>query len=59
MVASALPLTYTVDALRHLLLDGTGAYFSFGVDMGISAVFAIVLYLAALKLMYDRLEDLI
>jgi len=59
VVASALPLTYTVDALRHLLLDGTGAYFSFGVDMGTSAVFAIVLYLAALKLMYERLEDLI
>ena len=59
LVASVLPLTYTVDALRHLLLGGTGTHFSLAVDLSISALFAVMLYLAALSLMYRRLEDLI
>jgi len=58
-VASLLPLTYPVDALRHLLLRGAGAYFPLGVDLAASAVYASALYLAALMLMRHRLEDLI
>jgi len=59
LVAAALPLTYTVDALRHLMLDGAGAYFSLEVDLIVSALFAIALYIAARQLMIHRLEDLI
>ena len=59
VVASLLPLTYTVDALRHLLLNGAGTHFSLAFDLGVSALFAAVLYVAALRLMYNRLEDLI
>jgi len=59
VVASVLPLTYTVDALRHLLLNGAGTRFSLVFDLGVSALFGAVLYVAALRLMYNRLEDLI
>ena len=59
VVASVLPLTYTVDALRHLLLSGVGTHFSFTADLGISALFATVLYLAAVRLLCHRLEDLL
>ncbi len=58
-VASLLPLTYTVDALRHLLLAGAGAYYALWLDLAASAAFAVALYLAALALMRRRLEDLI
>ena len=58
-VAMLLPLTYTVDALRHLLLGGAGTAFGLWVDLGASAAFTVVLYLAALRLMAYRLEDLI
>lgn len=54
-----LPLSYTVDALRHLLLDGQGAFLPLGIDLLMSGLFAIALYVAALKLMAYRLEDLI
>jgi ABC-2 type transport system permease protein len=59
MVAFALPLTYTVDALRHLLLRGQGAYFHLTWDLAMSALLACILYVAALKLTVYRLEDLL
>jgi ABC-2 type transport system permease protein len=59
IVAFALPLTYTVDALRHLLLRGQGAYFHLAWDLAISALLAVILYVAALKLTVYRLEDLL
>ena len=57
--ASLLPLTYTVDALRHLMLGGIGAAFSLGVDLAVSAAFVVALYLGARLLMESRLEELI
>lgn len=57
--ALALPLTYTVDALRHLLLGGDGAWLPLGFDLLLSGVFAIILYWAAVRLTTYRLEDLI
>jgi len=59
LVASLLPLTYTVDALRHLLLGSAGAFYPLWADLAASAGFAVVLYLAALALMRKRLEDLL
>ncbi|OGO04130.1 MAG: hypothetical protein A2Y73_05440 [Chloroflexi bacterium RBG_13_56_8] len=59
VVAYFLPLTYPVDALRHLLLDGTGVYFPLWVDVAVSAVYVAALYVATLKLMQHRLEDLL
>ena len=59
VVAGVLPLTYTVDALRHLLLSGAGTHFTLAVDLSVSALFAVMLYLAALGLMNHRLEDLL
>lgn len=58
-VASALPLTYTVDSLRHLLLDGAGAYYPLWLDLGVSAAFAVALYVVTLAMMRHRLEDLL
>ena len=58
-VASLLPLTYTVDALRHLLLEGGGAFFPLWVDLLASVGFGILLYLASLRLTSHRLEDLL
>jgi len=58
-VARALPLTYTVEALRHLLLGGLGTSAPLAVDLIASVLFAAGLYWAALKLMEHRLEDLI
>jgi len=59
VLSSLLPLTYTVDALRHLLLQGAHAAFPLWADLAISLAFAIALYLAALGLLRHRLEDLI
>jgi ABC-2 type transport system permease protein len=59
VVASLLPLTYTVDALRHLLLGGAGALYPLWADLLASTAFAAALYLAALALMRRRLEDLL
>jgi len=58
-VASLLPLTYTVDALRHLLLGGAGAFYPLWADILASVIFAAGLYLGALLLMQRRLEDLL
>ena len=58
-VASLLPLTYTVDALRHLLLEGGGAFFPLWVDLFASVGFGLLLYLASLRLTSHRLEDLL
>jgi len=58
-IAAGLPLTYTVDALRHLLLQGEEAYFTFGSDLIIVVLFALILYATALRLTVHRLEDLI
>ena len=57
--ARALPLTYTVDALRHLLLDSDGACFPLGLDLVLSGLYAVILYWAAVKLTTHRLEDMI
>jgi len=59
VLSSLLPLTYTVDALRHLLLRGANAAFPLWADLAMSLAFAIALYLAALGLLHHRLEDLI
>jgi len=59
VIASLLPLTYTVDALRHLLLGGAGAFYPLWVDVAASVVFAVVLYLWTLLLLQRRLEDLL
>jgi ABC-2 type transport system permease protein len=58
-IASVLPLTYTVDALRHLLLDGAGALYPLWADALASVLFAAGLYLGARLLMQRRLEDLL
>lgn len=57
--ASFLPLTYIVDALRHLLLIEGGAHYPLTLNLAVSALFALVLYWAALGLTRYRLEDLI
>ncbi|HOG45339.1 MAG TPA: ABC transporter permease [Anaerolineae bacterium] len=59
VVAALLPLTYTVDALRHLLLGGAGASYPLWTDLLASLAFAAALYVAALELMRRRLEDLL
>ncbi|MEA3407053.1 MAG: ABC transporter permease [Chloroflexota bacterium] len=59
IVASFLPLTYMVDALRYLLIAKGEAYYPLTLNLGASALFASVLYWAALKLTRHRLEDLI
>jgi len=58
-VASALPLTYTVDALRYLILGGSGAYYPLWLDVAASVAFALILYWGAFRLLQYRLEDLI
>ena len=58
-VAMLLPLTYTVDGLRHLLLGSAGTAFRLWIDLAASGAFTVVLFLAALRLMAYRLEDLI
>jgi ABC-2 type transport system permease protein len=59
VLAALLPLTYTVDALRQLLLGGVGASFPLWVDLLASVAFAAALYVGALLLMRRRLEDLL
>jgi ABC-2 type transport system permease protein len=59
VIATVLPLTYTVDGLRHLLLDGAGAHFGLGIGLLVSAAFGVGLYFAAYRLMARRLEDLL
>ncbi len=59
VIASLLPLTYTVDALRHLLLGGAGAFYPLWADVLATLVFAAGLYLGALALLQRRLEDLL
>jgi ABC-2 type transport system permease protein len=59
IVAAVLPLSYLVDALRHLLLAGEGAAFPLAVDLAVSCAYAIALGWLALRLMRTRLEDLL
>ncbi len=58
-VASALPLTYMVDALRHLILGGEGAYYSLTLDLAAGVGFALLFYICSLRLLEGRLEDMI
>lgn len=58
-VASALPLSYTVDALRHLTLGGLGAYYPLWLDWVAVVAFGALLYVAAHRLLRHRLEDLL
>ena len=58
VIAHLLPLTYTVDALRHLLLAGVDAAHPLGLDLAVSAVLAVVLWAFCLALMRHRLEDI-
>ena len=59
LVAAVLPLTYTVDALRHLVLRGAGASYPLWTSLLVLAAFAVVLYVIALRLLVRRLEDLL
>jgi ABC-2 type transport system permease protein len=59
VLASALPLTYTVDGLRYSLLGASAAHYPLWVDLLASAAFAAALFLAALTLFRHRLEDLL
>ncbi len=59
VAATALPLSYTVDGLRHLLLGGSGSYFPLWLDLAAVAAFAALLYAACYRLMQQRLEDLL
>ena len=59
IVASILPLTYTVDALRHLELGGSGAHYALWVDLTVGIVYAVLLYVACYRLMQQRLEELL
>jgi ABC-2 type transport system permease protein len=59
IAASFLPLTYVVDALRHLLIAEGGAHYPLMLDLGVSALFAVALYWGAVRLARYRLEDLI
>jgi len=59
IVASILPLTYTVDALRHLELGGSGAQYALWVDLTVGIVYAVLLYVACYRLMQQRLEELL
>jgi len=57
--AAVLPLSYTVDGLRHLVLGGGGSYFPLWLDLVASAAFAVLLYAACYRLMQRRLEELL
>jgi ABC-2 type transport system permease protein len=57
--ATALPLSYTVDGLRHLLLGGSGSYFPLWLDLAAVVAFAGLLYAGCYRLMQRRLEDLL
>jgi ABC-2 type transport system permease protein len=59
IAASFLPLTYVVDALRHLLIAQDAAHYPLILDLGVSALFAAALYWGAVRLARYRLEDLI
>jgi len=59
LVAAVLPLTYTVDALRHLVLRGAGASYPLRTSLLVLAAFAVVLYVMAFRLLVRRLEDLL
>jgi ABC-2 type transport system permease protein len=58
-VAALLPLSYLVDALRHLLLGGLGAFFPLGLDLAMCALFGALLWGLALRLLSRRLESLL
>ncbi|MGI5916607.1 MAG: ABC transporter permease [Anaerolineae bacterium] len=58
-VAALLPLTYTVDGLRHLLMGGYAAHFALWIDLLVPLGFCVGLSLIAYRLMAQRLEDLI
>jgi len=55
-IALALPLTYTVDALRILLLAGEGSMFLLWQDWLALLIFALVLYPMCWRLLEKRLE---
>jgi ABC-2 type transport system permease protein len=54
VVAHVNPLTYQVDALRALMVDGGTATFSIPLDLGVLA-FALVVLLAIAARLYPRL----
>ena len=57
--AAVLPLTYTVDGLRHLVLGGGGSYFALWLDLVAVVGFAVLLYAACYRLVQQRLEELL
>ena len=59
VVAAILPLSYLVDALRHLLLGGQGALFPLLADLAMSGLYALALGWVALWLVNTRLEELL
>lgn len=59
VVAAVLPLSYTVDGLRHLTLGGSGSYFPLWLDLVAIAAFATLLYAACYRLVEHRLEELL
>jgi len=56
-VAYCLPLTYVVDALRQPLQGAQGMAFSVALDWGLTALFSLVLYLVAWRLLVRKLEE--
>lgn len=56
-IALALPLTYAVDALRILLLQGKGSLFLLWQDWLALALFSALLYSLSCRLLVKRLED--
>ena len=59
VIASVMPLTYTVDGLRHGLLGGSGAYYPLWLDIVGATLFAAGLFAATLALFRHRLEELL
>ena len=59
VAAAALPLSYTVDGLRHLVLGGSGSYFPLWLDLTAIAAFAALLYATCYRLIQQRLEELL
>ncbi|HHX45080.1 MAG TPA: ABC transporter permease [Chloroflexi bacterium] len=59
VVATVLPLSYTVDGLRHLMVSGNGSAFHLWLDLVAVAAFAALLYAACYRLLEHRLEELL
>jgi len=58
-VATALPLSYMVDGLRHLILEGEGSYYPLTLDLAVAVAFSVLFYAACYWLMQQRLEELL